>query len=520
MTSNRLITLLRELTENQYTDSVLMMWLSNCENTVLTDVLLASPEDCVELTEPSDEKLLVPHPWDKLYLPYMQAQVAHANGEYDHYANYITLFNAYLDEYARHILETVQPAGGEAVTHGYYLSAYAIAVEHGYTGTVEQWLESLRGQKGDKGEKGDPFTYSDFTAEQLAALKGEKGDKGDTGDTGATGPQGPKGDKGETTLPVARASSGDGIAYTATGDGLPTVSVAINDEQISAVGKGRQIVFIPWVKNQNDAPTLQINGGEIIPIRIRAPKNQGSYDQSPDATLPVPVGALMRGVPYTLTFCGKYWLVDSQITQFTGSVAAMLTKYAENLIGLSDGAGVTFPVVNVDDGVYGEIAMATVERTETETEAAEGNVKVPTTKKVLELIRKDVSAKFSAWTPESGTEKTVENYAKTLPDGRYRIWNDNTDYWFIDTFTVVNSQKWRIIRQYTDEFFYLTVYYGESIVLDMDVEVGTLALGGRTLLTDYNIPLPTTADVGKVLVASTQNCAAWTAVANAEEVAV
>ena len=198
MTSNRLITILRELTENQYTDSVLMMWLSNCENTVLTDVLLASPEDCVELTELSDEKLIVPHPWDKLYLPYMQAQVAHANGEYDHYANYITLFNAYLEEYARHILETVQPAGGEAVTHGYYLSAYAIAVEHGYKGTVEQWLESLRGQKGDKGEKGDPFTYSDFTAEQLAALKGEKGDKGDTGDTGATGPQGPKGETGAT----------------------------------------------------------------------------------------------------------------------------------------------------------------------------------------------------------------------------------------------------------------------------------------------------------------------------------
>ena len=198
MTSNRLITLLRELTENQYTDSVLMMWISNCENTVLTDVLLASPEDCVELTEPNDEKLVVPHPWDKLYLPYLQAQVAHANGEYDHYANYIALFNAYLEEYARHILETVQPAGGEAVTHGYYLSAYAIAVEHGYKGTVEQWLESLKGQKGDKGEKGDPFTYSDFTAEQLAALKGEKGDKGDTGDTGATGPQGQKGDTGAT----------------------------------------------------------------------------------------------------------------------------------------------------------------------------------------------------------------------------------------------------------------------------------------------------------------------------------
>ena len=26
---------------------------------------------------------------------------------------------------------------------GYYLTAYGIAVKHGYTGTEEQWLESL-----------------------------------------------------------------------------------------------------------------------------------------------------------------------------------------------------------------------------------------------------------------------------------------------------------------------------------------------------------------------------------------
>lgn len=35
-------------------------------------------------------------------------------------------------------------------------SAYEIAVEHGYQGTEEQWLESLKGVKGDKGDKGDP----------------------------------------------------------------------------------------------------------------------------------------------------------------------------------------------------------------------------------------------------------------------------------------------------------------------------------------------------------------------------
>ncbi len=35
-------------------------------------------------------------------------------------------------------------------------SAYEIAVEHGYVGTEEQWLASLKGIKGDKGDKGDP----------------------------------------------------------------------------------------------------------------------------------------------------------------------------------------------------------------------------------------------------------------------------------------------------------------------------------------------------------------------------
>lgn len=113
----------------------------------------------------------------------------------------------------------------------YYLSAYAIAVKHGYKGSETQWLESLVGPQGEKGtpftyadftpaqlaaltgpqgpkgdtgapgaqgEEGDAFTYSDFTAEQLAALKGEKGDKGDTGATGATGATGPQGEKGAT----------------------------------------------------------------------------------------------------------------------------------------------------------------------------------------------------------------------------------------------------------------------------------------------------------------------------------
>ena len=50
-------------------------------------------------------------------------------------------------------------------------SAYDIAVELGYKGSLEEWLDSLKGAKGDrgeKGEKGDP------------GVKGEKSEKGDS----------------------------------------------------------------------------------------------------------------------------------------------------------------------------------------------------------------------------------------------------------------------------------------------------------------------------------------------------
>ena len=68
-------------------------------------------------------------------------------------------------------------------------SAYAIAVAHGFRGTEQEWLDSLKGlqgPQGDPGPKGEPFRYEDFTPEQLQALKGPKGDKGEDGRDGAS----------------------------------------------------------------------------------------------------------------------------------------------------------------------------------------------------------------------------------------------------------------------------------------------------------------------------------------------
>ena len=68
-------------------------------------------------------------------------------------------------------------------------SAYSIAVAHGFRGTEQEWLDSLKGPQGPQGEpgpKGAPFRYEDFTPDQLETLKGPKGDKGEDGRDGTS----------------------------------------------------------------------------------------------------------------------------------------------------------------------------------------------------------------------------------------------------------------------------------------------------------------------------------------------
>lgn len=588
MTSNRLVTLLRELTANQYSDNVLLMWLSNCENTVLTDVLLASPEDCVELTELSDEKLLVPHPWDKLYLPYMQAQVAHANGEYDHYANYIALYNAYLEEYARHILETVQPAGGEAVTHGYYLSAYAIAVEHGYKGTVEQWLESLRGQKGDGGKdaytiavengfngtveqwlasmKGDAATVEIVGATALAAVDaptvtevegstpaerryklgipaGARGIPGEAGRLAIVGadalapgaaptvtemadstaqyrlyklgiPQGQKGNKGDkgdtggTSLPIARANvpAGTDDVYTATGDLLPVVSVANNPEQISAVGKGLQIVFIPMIANKTESPKLRLNGGEAIPIRMRWYTNKGTNESAPEATTNVEVGSLMRGVPYTLTFCGKYWLVDSQITSpsFDNTTRGTLQSVANGFIGASGGNNFAVPI-NYQNGVIRNAMIST-----TEEEKESNSINLVSEGKASEMIRKDVTAEWEAFI-NNYPGVAPEDFAVTLGAGRYFFGDVETFRAYATvvewSFPAGETKLTFLTTLYDEDIHHMQIFANGTLIYETDLDAVRKSSNtwlyqsgtAERVITSGKYPPPTSSDNGMYL---------------------
>lgn len=174
-------------------------------------------------------------------------------------------------------------------TKGY--SAYEVAVQQGFKGTVDEWLASLVGPPGQdgsivfeeltpeqkemlRGPKGDPFLYSDFTQEQLEALRGPQGIQGETGPqgeqgpqgiqgiqgptgpTGATGPTGPQGKQGEKGETGERGPQGEQGPQGNTGpqgsSGTPGKAATIQIGSVTTLAAGSQAT-VTNVGTENEA---------------------------------------------------------------------------------------------------------------------------------------------------------------------------------------------------------------------------------------------------------------------------
>ena len=213
----------RSLSGNAVDDNTLCRWLSELDGRLMLDFYKGSEWMSYALPQDEDHELLVPFPWDELYVHYLEAMVYYSNGEFERYRNSYEMYNKkeldYRQWYARNQLpvrlEALARRDCTVVTEGrgskpfWYLSAYALAVKHGFQGTELEWLETLVGPTGSTGPQGDPAgfgtvdatvdTTSGTPAVQVTAdgpntaknihfsftgLKGAKGDKGNKGDTG------------------------------------------------------------------------------------------------------------------------------------------------------------------------------------------------------------------------------------------------------------------------------------------------------------------------------------------------
>lgn len=79
-------------------------------------------------------------------------------------------------------------------------SAYEIAVENGFNGTEEEWLDSLVGATGSPGPQGATGPQGPQGPQGIQGLTGATGATGPTGATGATGSAGSNGQDGNTIL--------------------------------------------------------------------------------------------------------------------------------------------------------------------------------------------------------------------------------------------------------------------------------------------------------------------------------
>ena len=265
MTIGQAISQTRKLSGNAVEDATLCRWLSELDGRLMLDFYKGGEWMSYSLPDDEDHELLVPFPWDELYVHYLEAMVYYSNGEFERYRNSYEMYNKkeldFRQWYARNqlpiTLEALQkrcctvvmePQDQRCSRPFWYLSAYGIAVRHGYQGSVDEWLAELVGPPGPKGEDGSGVeilgTYDDMDALEAAVQSPRQGDmynvgteapfqiymwdatsgsgswvhqgqiqgpKGDTGAQGVQGPEGPKGDtgpKGETGETGAQGPQG------------------------------------------------------------------------------------------------------------------------------------------------------------------------------------------------------------------------------------------------------------------------------------------------------------------------
>lgn len=184
---------------NQMTGQVLLVedmvrWLSELDGKLALEFYRA---DAWTPYDPEDDlgmELLVPFPWDGFYPHYLEAMTYYSNAEYDRYENARKFSESLLSEFRAFMQRTMaalcgegfptEKAGGNYVTVipeqaenvWRWISAYGLAVKHGYKGTEEEWLASLVGSigpvgpPGPQGEIGPEGTLRDLNSGQRVRL--------------------------------------------------------------------------------------------------------------------------------------------------------------------------------------------------------------------------------------------------------------------------------------------------------------------------------------------------------------
>lgn len=185
---------------NAFTSEQKTAWIAELEGMLAVNVLLMDICETEQLhyawPEHADTQLLVRFPHDGIYGLWLEAKIDMANGEYDKYQNSMIQYNEAYSNFVRWFARVYSPAQGRGGRDpqgapgvpSYYITAYGLAVMRGFTGTLDEWLESLIGAIGPQGPQGEPGPQG---------IPGPVGPQGERGPVGSKGPRGEKGEPGD-----------------------------------------------------------------------------------------------------------------------------------------------------------------------------------------------------------------------------------------------------------------------------------------------------------------------------------
>lgn len=105
------------LKPNGYSNPEKIKWLSILDGIVKTEVIdRHEGGEAVTFDEYEDDAalttvLLVPAPYDEIYIHWLEARIDYTNGEYDKYENSMEMYNTAYTAYANHYNRTHMPIG-------------------------------------------------------------------------------------------------------------------------------------------------------------------------------------------------------------------------------------------------------------------------------------------------------------------------------------------------------------------------------------------------------------------------
>lgn len=146
-----------EYKPNAFEERVKLGWLTALDGRIAADVFLMGMEEIRALPRQYPHAMrcepLVEYPHDDLYDAYLVAKIDFANGDFSGYQNGMEAYNQLYSGFRLWFANTYDPVhGGRSDFPEYYITAYGLAVKAGFTGTLESWLTSLKGDKGDPGK--------------------------------------------------------------------------------------------------------------------------------------------------------------------------------------------------------------------------------------------------------------------------------------------------------------------------------------------------------------------------------